>query len=46
MQNQTQTRPQSLKKEVELLRNMGLEDFEVDFIVFLRTKEEASRKWN
>jgi len=36
----------SLKKEMRILREMGLDDSELDYIAHLHEKDELSRKWD
>lgn len=45
MQKQIQ-RQISLKKEVEILQKMGLEGYEIEYILFLKQKQDASDKWS
>ena len=35
-----------IKKEIFILRQLGLEEYEINYIVYLREKEQASFKWN
>ena len=34
--------PEEIKKELSILYKLGLEDYEIDYILSLKTKEEAS----
>ena len=34
-----------LKKEIELLKELGLEDYEINYLVNCRIKENADEKW-
>jgi len=36
----------SLKKEMRILREMGLDDFELDYITHLHEKDEVIDKWD
>ena len=37
--------PKSIKREIEILYELGLESYEVDYLIFLKTKREVSLKW-
>jgi hypothetical protein len=48
MQNQTLHQKKvarDIKKEVLTLSEMGLEDYEIDYLLYLRAKEKARSKW-
>jgi uncharacterized short protein YbdD (DUF466 family) len=36
---------EKLDKELKTLYELGVPDYEIDYIKHLRTKQEASRKW-
>jgi len=37
--------PVELKKEIIVLKELGLEDYEIEYLVYLKTKKLASHKW-
>jgi len=37
--------PRELEKEVLILRKIGLEEYEINYLIYLKTKEEARLKW-
>ncbi len=37
--------PQELVKEIKILRDLGLQEYEIEYLIFLRTKQFASQKW-
>ncbi len=37
--------PETLTKEIEILYELGLEEYEVRYLVHLKTKREVSLKW-
>ncbi len=42
---QLQENPYNLQKEVEILFELGLEDYEVEYLVFLKDKVRSRKKW-
>jgi len=36
---------EDLSKEVSMLYELGLEDYEIEYILYLKTKEIARLKW-
>lgn len=36
----------NIKKELEILKKMGLEEYEIEYLIFLKTKELAKTKWH
>ena len=36
--------PKELKKEILILYELGLEDYEIEYILYLKTKERVSSK--
>ena len=45
MQNQ-QLQGIELTKEINILYELGLEEWEIEYIIYLRTKQEAGKKFN
>lgn len=43
--NKKRELPEEIKKELSILHELGLEDYEIDYIISLKTKEEAGLKW-
>jgi hypothetical protein len=37
--------PQTLGKEVSVLYELGLKEYEIEYIIYLKYKEELSEKW-
>lgn len=37
--------PLDMRKEVVILYELGLEDYEISYLINLRRKQKASRKW-
>ncbi|MEK6820347.1 MAG: hypothetical protein AABX71_01430 [Nanoarchaeota archaeon] len=35
----------ALRKEILLLYELGLEEYEIQYIIYLKTKEKARHKW-
>ncbi len=33
------------EKEINILRSLGIESYEIDYLLFMKQKEEASLKW-
>jgi len=41
----TQTTYKKLPRELRYLSNIGLEDFEIDYLVQLKKKKDSSKHW-
>ena len=37
--------PKGMEKEIMILENLGLEEYEIEYIVYLKAKEVARKKW-
>ena len=37
--------PEEIKKEISVLCELGLEEYEIDYILYLKTKQHVSLKW-
>ena len=37
--------PEEIKKEIKILFELGLEDYEIEYILYLKTKEKSRLKW-
>ena len=37
--------PKELKKEISVLYDLGLENYEVEYLVYLKRKARAGKKW-
>jgi len=37
--------PKEMEKEIIILKNLGLEEYEIDYLILLKTKEVARKKW-
>jgi len=37
--------PIQMKKEILILYELGLEEYEINYIIYLKTKEKAKLKW-
>jgi hypothetical protein len=35
----------NMEKEIAILYELGLEDYEVDYLIFLKSKIQARKKW-
>ena len=40
-----QKNPASLRREISILYDLGLETYEIEYIVYLKEKEQARHKW-
>jgi hypothetical protein len=40
------TNPENLRREVEILSEMGLENFEIQYLIYLKEKQELAEKWD
>jgi len=38
--------PPLLKKEIRILYQLGLSEYEIEYLIFLKTKKQISSKWN
>ena len=37
--------PEELTKEISILYELGLEEYEIEYIIYLKTKEKSRSKW-
>jgi len=38
--------PREVEKEMLILHDLGLEDYEIDYLLFLKMKKQASIRWD
>lgn len=46
IKKELETNPDTLTKEISILYELGLEDYEIEYLIYLKTKEIASKKWD
>jgi len=42
---QIQTIPKNLKKEIGMLQNLGLEDYEISYLINMKMKSRIAQRW-
>tara|TARA_Y100000310_G_scaffold344848_1_gene459976 strand:+ start:335 stop:658 length:324 start_codon:yes stop_codon:yes gene_type:complete len=45
LQTQKKQIPEELSKEISILRELGLEEYEIEYILYLKTKKQLELKW-
>ena len=46
LKKEFKTNPETLNKEISILYELGLEDYEIQYLLFLKTKREMDLKWS
>lgn len=45
MKSNLKENPANIEKEISILRKIGLENYEIEFLVYQKYKNELRRKW-